>query len=78
MPQFPAVFGQFAKWGERHNRFPEAFHAVGDVFEGRARFQASLIAWVVEPILIFGIAVMTASVIVALFMPIIKLLNDLA
>jgi type II secretory pathway component PulF len=77
MPQFPAMFSQFVKWGERHHSYPEALHAAGDIFEGRARVQASLLTWLIEPFVIIGVGLCVAVIVLAMFMPLIKLLNDL-
>jgi len=78
MSQFPSIFCQFAKWGERHHAYPEALHAVGDIFEGRARVKASLVGWILEPFVIVGIGTSVGSVVLALFIPLIQLLNDLS
>ncbi len=74
---FPAVFCQFVKWGERHQKYPEALHAAGDIFEGRARVQASLLMWLIEPIVIIAAGLVIGGMIIAMFLPLIKLLNDL-
>ncbi len=78
MPQFPAVFSQFVKWGERHHAYPESLHAAGDIFEGRARVQAALLRWLIEPFVIIFVGLSVGFIVLAMFMPLIKLLNDLA
>ncbi len=77
-PQFPAVFRQFVKWGERNQAYPDALHAIGDVCEGRAKVLALLFVWMLEPLVIISVGVGAAVVVLALFVPLITLLNQLS
>ncbi len=76
--QFPAIYRQFVKFGERQNAYPVALHAAGDVFESRARVQASLFLWLFEPFMICLVAFMTGLVLFALYWPMIRLLDQLS
>lgn len=77
LPQFPAIFSQFVKWGERHHSQSDALHAAGEIFEARARAQASLLGWIAEPFVVILVGLSIGTIVLALFLPLIKLLNDL-
>jgi len=75
--QFPVILLHVFRWSNREETFPEALHAAGEVFEGQARIQAGLVALVVEPIVLIGIALSVGFIVIALFMPLVQMLNDL-
>jgi type IV pilus assembly protein PilC len=65
-------------WADRGGDFAESLRASGEVFGARSRVQSNLLFWVLEPVFLFLIAISVGLVAVALFMPLIKLLNDLS
>lgn len=75
---FPRSFIQALVWSQNHASFPEAMDSVGDLFASRAR---TLIPWfiaLVGPILVTLIGLAIGLVVIALFMPLIQLLNNLS
>ncbi|MCH7688998.1 MAG: type II secretion system F family protein [Planctomycetes bacterium] len=75
--QFPMNLLHVFRWSNREETFPEALHAAGEVFEGQARIQAGLVALVVEQFALIGIALSVGFIVIALFMPLMQMLNDL-
>lgn len=65
-------------WADRGDDFVESLRASGDVFAARSRVQTSLVFWVMEPLILLVVAVTIGVLIVALFLPFVKLLNDLS
>lgn len=75
---FPRSFIQALVWSQNHASFPEALSAVGDLFASRAR---TLIPWLVAllaPILVTFVGLAIGLIVIALFMPLIQLLNSLS
>ena len=75
--QFPMNLLHVFRWSNREETFPEALHAAGEVFEGQARIQAGLVALVVEQFALIGIALSVGFIVIALFMPLIQMLNEM-
>lgn len=65
-------------WADRDLEFAESLRASGEVFGARSRVQSSLLFWVLEPVFLFLVAMSVGLVVIAMFMPLIKLLNDLS
>lgn len=75
---FPRSFIQALVWSQNHPSFPEAMESVGDLFASRAR---TLIPWFIAllgPILVTFVGLIIGLVVIALFMPLIQLLNSLS
>jgi type IV pilus assembly protein PilC len=75
---FPRSFIQALVWSRNHASFPEALGAVGDLFASRAR---TLIPWLVSilaPLLVLFVGLVIGLIVIALFMPLIQLLNSLS
>ena len=53
-------------------------HALADMFEGRARVQTSFAGTVFEPVIVVFLGCTIGFTVLALFMPLVKLLNCLA
>ena len=76
--EFPHGMADVFRWSHRGDAFPDLLHSAADIFASRASIQASVIGTVSEPVVIIGVAVTVGMVVIALFMPLIKLMNDLS
>jgi type II secretory pathway component PulF len=74
---FPAGFAKILRWAEGHQSLPETLHMSAEMFEARARSQASFIGSVVAVVSIILILWGCAFVVVALFLPLITLISKL-
>lgn len=75
---FPPSVLQTLMWERQPDGFAEALRATGDLLQVRCRGQAALIIFVVEPATIAIVTTMAGFVVLALFLPLIKLLNNLS
>ena len=76
---FPSGFLQLLAAQSDRKGIPEAMHSIANMYESRMRMHSAVIGAFLEPfILIFVIGVPVAIIVIALFMPLIKLLNDLS
>lgn len=62
----------------RRDDLVETLRASGEVFLARGRLQAHVVSWLLQPVLLFGLAVLVGALVVALFLPLLKLLNALS
>ena len=74
VPEVAHVF----EWEGRYDAFSDVLRATGDICAAQARVQSGLIRVLVEPLAVFGVAVIVGIVTIALMMPMIQLLNSLA
>lgn len=70
--------GGVMRWAGNNRLFAEALRSSGEIFAARSRVELHLAAWLFEPVMLFVIAVSVGLCVIALFMPLIKLLNDLS
>lgn len=75
--RFPATMIPLIEWGGRTNALPEAFEATAEMLKGRAETQASLLTAMLLPITFLIVITCAFFFIVALFMPIIPLIQKL-
>jgi type IV pilus assembly protein PilC len=75
---FPGSFIQTLMQYKQTQALPEALHAIADMFEGRTRLQSNFVAAICGPIFMIMAAVTIAIVVLAMFLPLIQLLNDLS
>ncbi|MDZ4685433.1 MAG: type II secretion system F family protein [Planctomycetaceae bacterium] len=66
------------RWADKPRLFADALRSSGEIFAARSRVELHLLTWLFEPLLLFGVAVMVGLCLIAMFMPLIKLLNDLS
>lgn len=76
--QFPPSLQHVFHWSARRGAFPEALRAASDILESQTRIQAEAMALVCEPLILILLATCVGFVILGLFMPLIKLLNELS
>jgi type II secretory pathway component PulF len=75
---FPRDVVPIFRWADRRSLFVESLRAAGDIYAARSRLQSGVMAVVLEPVLVLGVGLTAGFVVLALFMPLIKLLNDLS
>jgi general secretion pathway protein F len=76
--QFPPSLIPLVEWGQRANLLPEAFRSASEMFEGRTRNQGELMETVLLPIAFLVVAGFVFFFLVALFMPLISLIQHLS
>jgi type II secretory pathway component PulF len=78
LDRFPASFVHALGWANRPSGLPEVLQSLGDMYAGRVRAAVAVIVAIVPPILMFFLGVSMAYLIIALFLPLFKLLNQLS
>lgn len=75
---FPFGFGKLLRWAEGHQSLPETLHMAGEVYEARARSQASFVASVFAVSAVIFVIWSVGFIVVALFLPLIQLISRLS
>ncbi|HET6425621.1 MAG TPA: type II secretion system F family protein, partial [Planctomycetaceae bacterium] len=75
---WPSDLGDIFRWSGRPDEFVQGLRAASEIFSARARVQGNLSAWLLEPVLLLMLSIGVGLLVIALFMPLIKLLNDLS
>lgn len=78
MRSFPPSLSQALGWSAPQSTMAESLRAMGDMYEARSRMQATWMIAIIEPVAITFTAVTVGMFVLAMFMPLIKLLNDLS
>jgi type II secretory pathway component PulF len=76
-PQFPASMIPVVEWGQRGPALPDAFLAIAEMFEGRARSQGSLLQAILMPVMFLTIVTFVGVFVVAMMLPMIQLIQKL-
>jgi general secretion pathway protein F len=76
--QFPPTLIPLVQWGERTPALAEAFRAAAEMFEGRAQYQHAFLEAILVPALFVMILAFVGIIVVALFLPLISLIQHLA
>jgi type II secretory pathway component PulF len=76
--QFPASLIPVIQWGQRAPALPDAFRAAAEMFEGRSRAQGTVLEIMMLPVMFFVILVFVGFFIIALFLPLIALIQKLS
>jgi len=74
----PASLIQVLMWKEHKEAMADALHALGEMFLSRARFQSWFFPIILGPSILIFVCLSIGFVTLALFMPLIKLLNDMS
>jgi len=75
---FPPSFVQALTWERRSMGMPDVLQSIGDMYAGRVRAAVAVIVAIIPPMLLVFIGGVMFFLIVALFMPLIELLNQLS
>lgn len=78
LPYFPQSLMHVFGWQTRGDAFADILRANAEVFEARAKTQTGMLAGIIEPFVLVGVAVVIGLTVISLFWPLIKLLNELA
>jgi type II secretory pathway component PulF len=76
--QFPASLIPMIQWGQQAPDLPDAFRASAEMFEGRTRSHGTLLEAMLLPIMLFLIVSFIGLFTVAMFLPMIRLVNMLS
>ena len=76
--RFPASFVRALSWKGHRDGLPEILQAMADMYAERARAIAALLLAIVPPLVILLVGLVTGFTVIALFMPLIELLNKLS
>lgn len=74
----PASFVRAMSWDKQRGALPEVLQSMADMYAGRARALAVLLASLLPIAIVLFVGVVSSVVIVALFWPLIELLNKLS
>ncbi len=77
-PQFPESMIPVVEWGQRAPALPDAFRAAAEMFEGRVRSQGSLLEAILLPVMFLWIIGYVGTFVVAMFLPLISLIQHLS
>jgi type II secretory pathway component PulF len=78
MPAMPATLVEAMKWHKQSDVFADTLRALTDMYESRAHAQTGLIAVLWQPVVVVTMGFTVGLTVIALFMPLINLLNGLA
>jgi len=76
--QFPLSLIQVFRWEDRREAFVDALRAASEVFAARSQISGHALISILEPMSILAVAGSVGFFVVAMFMPMVKLLNDLS
>jgi type II secretory pathway component PulF len=76
--QFPASLIPVIQWGQQAAAVPDAFRAAAEMFEGRSRTQGTLLESMLLPLMFLAIVVFVGVFVVAMFLPLIGLIQRLS
>lgn len=76
--RFPQDLLHLFRWADRGEDFSEGLQNAADVLGAQSRVHSHTLAIVCEPAVTIGIGVTVGLTVIALFMPLVKLLNDLS
>jgi type IV pilus assembly protein PilC len=77
-PSLGRELGGVLRWADKPRLFADALRSSGEIFAARSRVELHLLTWIFEPLLLLALALFLGLCMVALFMPLINLLNALA
>lgn len=75
---FPRSIVMLFRWQQRPAAFARALRANAELFATQARIQSGLLSLFLQPLLLLVIVGFVGTMVIALFLPLIKLLNDLS
>jgi type II secretory pathway component PulF len=74
----PLSIVPLVRWGERNNALDEALRSSAELIEGRLRSRTHVVAQIVPPLVFITVGVSLASAVLALFLPLISLIQGLS
>jgi len=77
IPEFPPQLVYVFRSAGHPDSFAEVLRGTAEMYDAQARVRAALVPLIAEPIVIVGIAVMFILLVVAMFLPLVKLMTSL-
>jgi general secretion pathway protein F len=75
---FPQGFLKILKWAEGHQTLPEALHMAGEMFEARARAQATFVGILCLVVAVVSLFFGVGFIVLALYIPLLQLIGALS
>ncbi|MFK7777766.1 MAG: type II secretion system F family protein [Gimesia sp.] len=66
------------RWQDRPELFIDSLRATSNIFQAKANMKTGVLVFALQPLVLAGITLIIGIPIIAIFMPLIKLLNDLS
>lgn len=76
--RLPASIRPFVAWGERTGKLPDALHSVADMLLTRIQMRTVLLRSVAPPLVFILVGLLVGFMVIALFMPLVSLIQGLA
>lgn len=77
-PGLPNALTNAFRWANEPESFAEGLRSLAIVFRSQARISTGQLVMITEPVAFVGVAVTVGFVVISMFMPLIKLLNELS
>lgn len=78
LSHFPGSIATLFRWQGQPEALARALRSSGELFATQARLQSGVVGLLLQPLLLFFIVSFLGTIVIALFMPLIKLLNALS
>ncbi len=78
LPQFAAELKSLFRWEPRGAAFGDILQRAGDVYSARSQVQVSMSVLFLQPVIFAGLGLFVGFTVLALYLPLVKLLNDLS
>jgi type II secretory pathway component PulF len=75
---FPEGLGGIVAWAQQHQSLPEALHMLGEMFEARARTQATFAGTVLTVLTVMMVVFGVGLVVLGVFLPLLQLIQKLS
>jgi len=77
-PHFSRSFAHIFRWQDRPELFVDSLRASSNIFQAKANMKTGSLVFALQPLVLTGIVLIIGVPVIALFLPLIKLLNDLS
>ena len=74
-PIFPPMVGQMVKIGEETGELDDMLGKVADFYEDEVDSSIQSLTSIIEPVLMIGVGVMVGTIVIAMYMPMFKMLT---
>ncbi len=78
LPHFPRELVYVLSWERRDGSLPAALRGAGDLYSAQTSVSARTMMAVIEPAMVLFLGMSAGLIVISLFMPLVKLLNDLS
>ncbi len=77
-PHFSKSFAHIFRWQDRPELFIDSLRASSNIFQAKANMKTGALVFALQPVVLTGILLIIGIPVIALFMPLIRLLNALS